>query len=338
MSRRISTLVVVSLLVAAACGQKEGVHVATAGGSSGGESAGPATTRPSRTSVATVPKGPGDTDGVTDTEIRIGVHAPLTGAGANAPSFEQGKDLYFQSVGQINGRTVKVFFEDDKYNPSSAVEACKKMVEQDKVFLLVGRRRRRPDRGVRQVRRTAGVPYLAEGVGEAGLDELSPYFALVDDLQPAGPAARAVHQERRQEHQGGDGAGRHGQLRGRPHRLPRRRQDGEARPRPGHHHPEGRGAGRAAKRGGRAVRRLRSPRSCTRSWRPSCSSSSRRRCTRRTARSDGPVWVSPSASTSWSPRSAAATPSPAGRLLLPVHGASTTPTPSTPRSSRPGPR
>ena len=99
---------------------------------------GPATTGPSKTSVATVPKGPGDTTGVTDTEIRIGVHAPLTGAGANAPSFEKGKDLYFQSVGQINGRTVKVFFEDDKYNPSSAVEACKKMVEQDKVFLLVG--------------------------------------------------------------------------------------------------------------------------------------------------------------------------------------------------------
>jgi ABC-type branched-subunit amino acid transport system substrate-binding protein len=175
-SRRISVLVVLSLLVAAACGQKGGVHLATGGGSSGGQSAGPATT--TKASGTTVPKGPGDTTGVTDTEIRIGVHAPLTGAGANAPSFEKGKDLYFQSVGQINGRTVKVFFEDDKYNPSSAVEACKKMVEQDQVFLLVG------GGGADQIAACAkyaagvGVPYLAEGVGEAGLDKLPSYFAL----------------------------------------------------------------------------------------------------------------------------------------------------------------
>ena len=186
MSRRISTLVVLTLLVAAACGQKDGVHVATAGGApSGGAAAGPATTA-GNTSVETVPKGPGDTDGVTDTEIRIGVHAPLTGAGANAPSFQQGKDLYFQSVGQINGRTVKVFFEDDKYNPSSAVEACKKMVEQDKVFLLVG------GGGADQIAACAkyangvGVPYLAEGVGQAGLDKLRSYFALSMTYQQQG--------------------------------------------------------------------------------------------------------------------------------------------------------
>ena len=54
MSRRISTLVVLTLLVAAACGQKDGVHVATAGGApSGGAAAGPATTA-GNTSVETV--------------------------------------------------------------------------------------------------------------------------------------------------------------------------------------------------------------------------------------------------------------------------------------------
>jgi ABC-type branched-subunit amino acid transport system substrate-binding protein len=175
-SRRICTLVVLTLLVAVACGQKEGVHVATGGGSPDGESAGTATT--AGASVGTVPKGPGDTNGVTDTEVRIGVHAPLTGAGANAPSFEQGKDLYFQSVGPINGRTVKVFFEDDKYNPSSAVEACKKMVEQDRVFLLVGGGGADQINACATYADRAGVPYLAEGVGEAGLDELRSYFAL----------------------------------------------------------------------------------------------------------------------------------------------------------------
>lgn len=183
MSRRVCALFVLCLFVAAACGQKEGVHVATGGGSN--ETAGPGTTAPSKTS-ATVPKGPNDTAGVTDTEIRIGLHAPLTGAGANAPSFEKAKDLYFQSIGPINGRTVKVFFEDDKYNPSSAVEACKKMVEQDKVFLLVGGGGADQIAACAKYANTAGVPYLAEGVGEAGLDDLPLYFALSETYRQQG--------------------------------------------------------------------------------------------------------------------------------------------------------
>jgi ABC-type branched-subunit amino acid transport system substrate-binding protein len=183
-SRRITALCALCLLVAAACGQKSGVHVAASGGDV--PAAGPGTTAPPRTST-TVGKGPNDTSGVTDTEIRIGLHAPLTGAGANAPSFEKGKDLYFQSIGKINGRTVKVFFEDDKYNPSSAVEACKKMVEQDRVFLLVGGGGADQIAACAKYANTAGVPYLAEGVGEAGLRDLPRYFALSMTYNQQGP-------------------------------------------------------------------------------------------------------------------------------------------------------
>ena len=47
----------------------------------------------------------------------IGIHAPATGAGAPAPSFDQGKSKYFDFIGKtINGRQVKVEFLDDGYS------------------------------------------------------------------------------------------------------------------------------------------------------------------------------------------------------------------------------
>src|SRR5205823_15002558 len=76
------------------------------------------------------------------------------------------------------GRKVKVVFQDDGYNPSQAVAQCKKMVEQDHVFMLVG------GGGTDQIVACAkyaagiGVPYAAEGVSEQGLNTLQNYFAL----------------------------------------------------------------------------------------------------------------------------------------------------------------
>src|SRR5205814_6307358 len=83
-----------------------------------------------------------DTTGVTNDSITVGIHAPVTGAAPfPTTSFNDGKDLYFNYLndhGGISGRKVKVVFEDDGYNPSQAVSKCKKMVQQDHVFMLVG--------------------------------------------------------------------------------------------------------------------------------------------------------------------------------------------------------
>jgi ABC-type branched-subunit amino acid transport system substrate-binding protein len=120
----------------------------------------------------------GDRTGVSDSEIRIGIHAPATGAGAPAPSFDAGKQVYFNFIGNgVNGRKVTVFFEDDGYNPSQAVAACKKLVEQDKVFLLIGGGGTDQIVACAQYAATVGVPYLAEGVTEKGMSNLPNYFA-----------------------------------------------------------------------------------------------------------------------------------------------------------------
>src|SRR5947209_7113272 len=133
---------------------------------------------PGGATATTAASGPQDRTGVTDTEIRIGIHGPATGAGAPAPSFDMGKSVYFNAIGNgINGRKATVFFEDDGYNPSQAVAACKKLVEQDKVFLLVGGGGTDQIVACAQYAASVGVPYLAEGVTEKGLSTLQNYFA-----------------------------------------------------------------------------------------------------------------------------------------------------------------
>jgi len=143
---------------------------AAGGGSSGGGTAGSGGSAPGT--------GAGDTAGVSADTIIIGIHAPASGAGAPATSFYKYKQAYFDSIGAtINGRKVVVEFADDGYNPSQAVAACKTLVQDKHVFLLVG------GGGVDQIvecakyAATVGVPYLAEGVTEQGLGRLPNYFA-----------------------------------------------------------------------------------------------------------------------------------------------------------------
>lgn len=80
--------------------------------------------------------------GVTDDEIVIGMHAPLSG-----PLVAYGTDpaqmaqMLYEQVNQrggIHGRKIRVVIEDDKCMANALVAAVKKLVTVDKVFLLHG--------------------------------------------------------------------------------------------------------------------------------------------------------------------------------------------------------
>src|SRR3954451_17334547 len=79
-------------------------------------------------------------DGVTDTEVLIGAHGPLTGPAAYIGlGARSGLQLAVDEVnasGGVNGRKLRVLFEDDGFSPTKALGAVKKLVEDDKVFMI----------------------------------------------------------------------------------------------------------------------------------------------------------------------------------------------------------
>ena len=106
---------------------------ATAGATSGVPASAPG---PTLTAEAS------DRTGVTDTEIKLGTHFPLSQnpAAAYAPIAYGIKAFfdYINAQGGIYGRQINFIIGDDHYNPPDTVEVVKRLVEQDKVFAIVG--------------------------------------------------------------------------------------------------------------------------------------------------------------------------------------------------------
>ena len=126
------------------------------------------------------------TPGVTRNRIKIGVHAPTTGA-VPLPSstVEQGAEALWEwrklKRKPINGRHVDVVVKNDNYNPSQAVAVCKEMVEDDRVFLLSGLLNPEGKDQIQSCARYAAkvnVPYVSLGTTTTGLRRLSNYFAF----------------------------------------------------------------------------------------------------------------------------------------------------------------
>jgi len=96
-------------------------------------------------------------------------------------AFEQSNDLYWKFLaekGGVHGRKVEVVFRDDKYNPSSAVQACREMVEEQKVFAIIGFAGADQITACARYADSVNVPYFSGGVNEEGLAGLNRYFAI----------------------------------------------------------------------------------------------------------------------------------------------------------------
>jgi len=80
--------------------------------------------------------------GVTDTEVLLGAHLPLSGmAAAYGVDLKAGMDAYFKYVndqGGVHGRKIRLIVYDDQYTGPMAAEVVRKLVEQDKVFAVMG--------------------------------------------------------------------------------------------------------------------------------------------------------------------------------------------------------
>jgi len=81
-------------------------------------------------------------DGITPNSILIGQSAAFTGPAAQLGiQMRDGAKLWFDYVnaqGGINGRKIELRSRDDKYESKLAAENTKKLIEEDRVFLLFG--------------------------------------------------------------------------------------------------------------------------------------------------------------------------------------------------------
>ncbi|GAA2886450.1 ABC transporter substrate-binding protein [Actinoplanes cyaneus] len=121
----------------------------------------------------------GTTPGVTDTEIVLGTHMPLTGpAAAGYSKIAPATKAYFDFVnagGGINGRKITYKVKDDAYNPATTQQVVRELVLQDKVFAIMGGLGTPTHSGVLDFLKTNKVPDLFVASGSRSWNQPDKY-------------------------------------------------------------------------------------------------------------------------------------------------------------------
>lgn len=108
-------------------------------------------------------------DGVTQTEIVIGMSNALSGPAAGLGTLlKAGATAYIDrvnSAGGVNGRKIKLISYDDRYEPEQSAAMTRKLIEQDKVFALFGYVGTPTSAAAVPFASKMGVPYIAPFTG-----------------------------------------------------------------------------------------------------------------------------------------------------------------------------
>jgi branched-chain amino acid transport system substrate-binding protein len=131
---------------------------------------GAATTPPAASSAPATAKAV--VTGVTDTEVVVGSWGPQDGPAGAYGVIDRTLDAYFKMFndqGGINGRKIRFIYENDSYQPAKTVAAVKKLVEEDKVFALVGGLGTPNNLAVMDYLVQNNVPHVAPATGTTAL-------------------------------------------------------------------------------------------------------------------------------------------------------------------------
>lgn len=129
--------------------------------------------------------------GVTPTEIVLGMHTDLSGVAASfgvpvANAFRMRIDEE-NAKGGVNGRKIRLVVEDTQYQVPRAVQAATKLIEHDKVFAFVG---------------AAGTPMNNAALPlqlKAGIPNLFPITWASSMSEPVHPLKYAVYQPNKEQ-------------------------------------------------------------------------------------------------------------------------------------------
>ncbi len=102
--------------------------------------------------------------GVSATEIVLGSHQPMTGpASPGYREVSQAANAFFQYIdahGGVYGRSIKFDYLDDQYNPVNTLRVTQQLVNQDKIFAMVGGLGTAPHEAAVNFLNANGVPDL----------------------------------------------------------------------------------------------------------------------------------------------------------------------------------
>jgi branched-chain amino acid transport system substrate-binding protein len=102
-------------------------------------------------------------DGVTNNSIKIGIMGPFTGNASSYSKAEIGLDAYYKWVndqGGVNGRKIETVLEDYACDSAKGVAAVKKLIYQDKVFMLHGNSCSAVAMAIKPIVVEAGIPWV----------------------------------------------------------------------------------------------------------------------------------------------------------------------------------
>lgn len=187
--RRSSALVLALALAAAGCGRDS----SSSSGSGSGGTAAPGGSTPAGGAFINPETDCTDyqgTAGVEGDTIKIGTIRPQSGNYAIYDQVTQGMEAYFKSsnaAGGIkagDGKTYKVELlkEDDGYDPAKTPTAAKKLVEQDKVFGLLGVIGTENNKAIRDYLNEACVPNMALATGSTEWGKANQYPWYISGL------------------------------------------------------------------------------------------------------------------------------------------------------------
>ncbi len=107
--------------------------------------------------------GAGETTGLTDATIKVGVMGPFTGNASSYSKTQIGLMAYFKHIndqGGIHGRKFEIVQEDTACAPAKGIAAAKKLIHQDEVFYLHGNSCSGVAMAVKPTVSPTGIPWI----------------------------------------------------------------------------------------------------------------------------------------------------------------------------------
>jgi branched-chain amino acid transport system substrate-binding protein len=144
---------------------------------------------------ATAAMAAGNTQGITPTTIKIGMIGPYSGVDSAFDPLDYGPAAYLRYInaeGGVNGRKFDIIFADSACNATQGIAAAKKLIYQDKVFMIMGQPCSGVTMAIKPMLLQSGVPWMGSAANPHIAIPTSPgIFAVNYNGQASGNAMAA---------------------------------------------------------------------------------------------------------------------------------------------------